>query len=224
MITDLFSRFDPVSSVNNISLNWFSSILGFIFIPLLFWSAPTRLTIAWSRVTTHLHREFKILLKAGSPGGTIIFTSLFVFIFLNNVLGLFPYIFTRTRHIAFTLTLSLPLWLAFIIFGWLNHINHIFAHLVPAGTPGALTPLIVLIETTRNIIRPGTLAIRLAANLIAGHLLLTLIGRVGPSLPITLRILLILSQILLLILESAVAVIQSYVFAALTTLYAREVN
>ena len=99
-----------------------------------------------------------------------------------------------------------------------------FAHLVPQGTPGPLIPFIVLIETIRNVIRPGTLAVRLAANIIAGHLLLTLLGSTGPSLSISLVTLLLISQILLLTLEAAVAVIQSYVFAVLRTLYAREVN
>ena len=98
-----------------------------------------------------------------------------------------------------------------------------FAHLVPQGTPAALIPFIVLIETIRNVIRPGTLAVRLAANIIAGHLLLTLLGSTGPSLSTSILTLLIIAQILLLILESAVAIIQSYVFAVLRTLYAREV-
>lgn len=99
-----------------------------------------------------------------------------------------------------------------------------FAHLVPQGTPAALIPFIVVIETISNIIRPGTLAIRLAANIIAGHLLLTLLGGTGPSLSLSILTLLIFSQILLLILESAVAIIQSYVFAVLRTLYTREIN
>jgi len=98
-----------------------------------------------------------------------------------------------------------------------------FAHLVPQGTPAALMPFMVLIETIRNVIRPGTLAVRLAANMIAGHLLLTLIGRTGPSLSSTLAVILVFRQVLLLILEAAVAVIQSYVFAVLSTLYASEV-
>ena len=98
-----------------------------------------------------------------------------------------------------------------------------FAHLVPQGTPAALIPFIVLIETIRNVIRPGTLAVRLAANIIAGHLLLTLLGNTGPSLSTSILVLLVIAQILLLILESAVAIIQSYVFAVLRTLYAREV-
>lgn len=85
-------------------------------------------------------------------------------------------------------------------------------------------PFIVLIETVRNVIRPGTLAVRLAANIIAGHLLLTLLGNTGPSLTLFLLNFLIISQVLLLLLESAVAIIQSYVFAVLRTLYAGEVN
>jgi F-type H+-transporting ATPase subunit a len=82
----------------------------------------------------------------------------------------------------------------------------------------------VCIETIRNIIRPGTLAVRLTANIIAGHLLITLIGNTGPSLSILFASFLVISQIALLILESAVAIIQSYVFAVLRTLYSSEVN
>jgi F-type H+-transporting ATPase subunit a len=99
-----------------------------------------------------------------------------------------------------------------------------FEHLVPQGTPTVLIPFMVCTETIRNIIRPGTLAVRLTANIIAGHLLLTLLGNNGPSLRYSLLRLLIVTQILLLILESAVAIIQSYVFAVLRTLYSREVN
>jgi F-type H+-transporting ATPase subunit a len=98
-----------------------------------------------------------------------------------------------------------------------------FAHLVPQGTPSALIPFIVIIETIRNIIRPGTLAVRLSANIIAGHLLLTLLGNTGNSISIIIVSILVFVQILLLLLESAVAVIQSYVFTILRTLYSREI-
>jgi F-type H+-transporting ATPase subunit a len=82
----------------------------------------------------------------------------------------------------------------------------------------------VCIETISNVIRPGTLAVRLTANIIAGHLLLTLIGNTGNSLSTFILTFLILAQIALLILESAVAIIQSYVFAVLSTLYSSEIN
>jgi len=224
MITNLFSVFDPISSVINLSLNWLSTFLGLIFMPALYWTIPTRWSLLWFKVIDTLHKEFKILLATSPAGRTIIFVRLFSLIVFNNSLGLLPYIFTRTRHLAITLSLSIPLWVAFILYGWINHTQHIFAHLVPQGTPAPLIPFIVLIETIRNVIRPGTLAVRLAANMIAGHLLLTLLGRTGPSLSISLVILLLTAQILLLTLEAAVAVIQSYVFAVLRTLYAREVN
>ena len=111
-----------------------------------------------------------------------------------------------------------------MLFGWIENYTHMFAHLVPKGTPGPLIPFIVLIETTRNIIRPATLAVRLSANIIAGHLLLTLLGNIGPLIPTASVSLLIITEILLMLLETAVSIIQAYVFRVLAVLYAREVN
>lgn len=224
MITNLFSVFDPSSSIFNLSLNWISTFLGLLFIPSIYWIIPSRYNIIWNNILLTLHKEFKTLLK-DSPhnGSSFIFISLFSIILFNNFLGLFPYIFTRTSHLTLTLALALPLWISFIIYGWFNHTQHIFAHLVPQGTPAVLIPFIVCIETISNIIRPGTLAVRLAANIIAGHLLLTLLGNTGPSISIIIVSLLLIGQIALLVLESAVAIIQSYVFAVLRTLYSREV-
>lgn len=225
MITNLFSVFDPSSSIFNLSLNWISTFLGILIIPSIYWLIPSRYHIIWNNILLTLHKEFKTLLgPIGHNGSSFIFISLFSIILFNNFIGLFPFFFTRTSHLTLTLTLALPLWLCFIIYGWLNHTQHIFAHLVPQGTPAVLIPFMVCIETIRNVIRPGTLAVRLRANIIAGHLLITLLGNTGPSLSYTLVTLLIIGQIALLVLESAVAVIQSYVFAVLRTLYSREVN
>nr|QLM01508.1 ATP synthase F0 subunit 6 [Palaemon elegans] len=224
MMANLFSSFDPLSSLANLPLNWASTLLAIIFMPYIFWAMPSRASLLWSSIMMILHKELKILLGPANPGGTLMFVSLFSLIVFNNFLGLTPYVFTSTSHLVMTLSLALPLWLASMLFGWLNQTQHMFAHLVPAGTPGALTPLMVLIETVSNVIRPGTLAVRLAANMIAGHLLLTLLGNTGPNFSQILLPVLLFSQFLLLILESAVAVIQSYVFAALSTLYTSEVN
>lgn len=225
MITNLFSVFDPSTSIFNFSLNWMRTIIGLILIPYVFWFLPSRTRFFWNSIIFTLFKEFKILLGENRKNGcSFIFISLFTLILFNNFLGLFPYIFTRTRHLTLTLTLALPLWISFIIYGWLNHTQHIFTHLVPQGTPRVLIPFIVCIETIRNIIRPGTLAVRLTANIIAGHLLLTLMGNTGNSLSYIILSILLIRQIALLILESAVAIIQSYVFAVLSTLYSREVN
>nr|UHJ18721.1 ATP synthase F0 subunit 6 [Pericoma sp. ZHK-2021] len=221
MMTNLFSVFDPSTTIFNLSLNWVSILLGLFFIPYMYWLMPSRYNIIWNNLLNYLHKEFKILLNNNK--NTFIFISLFTFILFNNFLGLFSYIFTSTSHLTLTLTLSIPLWLGFMIFGWINKTNHMFAHLVPLGTPAVLMPFMVCIETISNIIRPGTLAIRLTANMIAGHLLLTLLGNNGPILPTILVSILLVVQILLLLLESAVAIIQSYVFTVLMTLYSSEV-
>nr|AML26097.1 ATP synthase F0 subunit 6 [Staphylinidae sp. BMNH 1274257] len=220
-MSNLFSSFDP--STNFLSINWISTLLGILFIPSMYWLIPSRYNYIWIKILLILHNEFKILLTSKFKGSSLIFITLFSMILFNNFLGLFPYIFTSSSHLIMTLTLALPLWLSFMIYGWLNNTVHMFAHMVPQGTPPVLMPFMVLIESISNIIRPGTLAVRLAANMIAGHLLLTLLGNTGNSLSLIMINILIIAQLMLLILEMAVAIIQSYVFAVLSTLYSSEV-
>nr|QUB07167.1 ATP synthase F0 subunit 6 [Sagra femorata] len=222
MMANLFSSFDPATSMY-MSTNWMSTIIGIFIMPTMFWLIPSRLSVMWTTLIMTMHKEFK-LLSGPSKGGTLMFISLFSLIMINNFMGLFPYIFTSTSHMVMTLSLSLPIWMTFMMYGWLGNTVNTLAHLVPQGTPPMLMPFMVCIETISNIIRPGTLAIRLSANMIAGHLLLTLLGNTGPMLNIYLMNFLIITQIALLMLESAVAMIQSYVFATLSILYASEVE
>nr|QDP18117.1 ATP synthase F0 subunit 6 [Chrotogonus sp. TAMUIC IGC OR284] len=222
-MTNLFSTFDPSTSMFNLSMNWTSSMIGLLMIPSLFWLIPSRINIFWNKLNLNLHNEFKTLIGNKFNGTTFIFISIFSMMMFNNFMGLFPYVFTSTSHMVFTFSIALPLWVSFMLFGWINNTNHMLAHLVPQGTPPALMSFMVLIETISNIIRPGTLAVRLAANMIAGHLLLTLLGNTGPMISFNFLSILIFVQILLLMLESAVSLIQAYVFSILSTLYSSEV-
>nr|QIE12653.1 ATP synthase F0 subunit 6 [Compsulyx cochereaui] len=225
MMSNLFSIFDPTTNLFNLSINWISTFLGLSFLPYKFWFIPNRHSLIWNFILNKLHNEFKTLLKNKYfHGSTLIFISMFSFVLFNNFLGLFPYIFTSTSHLTLTLSISLPMWLSFMLYGWINNYQHMFMHMIPQGTPSILMPFMVLIETISNIIRPGTLAIRLTANMIAGHLLMTLLSSTGSNLSYMFIMILILIQILLMILESAVAVIQSYVITILSTLYSSEVN
>nr|ANJ70671.1 ATP synthase F0 subunit 6 [Stenus boops] len=221
MMMNLFSSFDPMTF--NFSLNWMSTLIGLFIIPSMFWMIPSRWSMIWLKMNYLLHFEFKNLVGSKFKGTTLIFISLFSLILMNNFIGLFPYIFTCSSHMTMTLALSLPLWMSFMIFGWYNNYIHMLSHLIPQGTPSILMPFMVCIETISNFIRPGTLAIRLSANMIAGHLLLTLLGNSGSSLSLLLLNILIFTQILLMILELSVSVIQSYVFSILSTLYSGEV-
>nr|WKU84003.1 ATP synthase F0 subunit 6 [Microdon globosus] len=224
MMTNLFSVFDPSSSMMNFSLNWMSTFMGFLFIPFMYWLTPSRYNLLWNKINLLLHKEFKILFINYNLGMTMMFISLFSMILFNNFLGLFPYIFTSTSHLTLNLTLSLPIWITFMLFGWINNTKHMFTHLVPQGTPGILMPFMVCIETVSNIIRSMTLAIRLTANMISGHLLLTLLGNTGMTSTNLFISFIILTQIMLMMLETAVSIIQAYVFSVLTTLYSSEVN
>lgn len=225
MITNLFSIFDPSTNIFNIPLNWLRTLIIIFIIPFSYWLTPNRYLIIYNKVIITLNNEFKILINPNLfKGRTLIFISLFTLIIFNNFLGLYPYIFTRTSHILINLRLSLPLWLRFLIYGWWNNTTNILAHLIPEGTPNILISFIVIIESIRILIRPGTLAIRLIANIIAGHLLITLIRSTAPFLTNIILIILLFAQIILLILETAVTIIQAYVFSILRTLYSNESN
>jgi len=226
-MSNLFSSFDPTVRIIGIDLilNWSSAIIGAIILPQGFWLVDSQPLKSVKLIISFLREELRAVLGAHSiPGCIFIYVSLFFFIFFSNFIGLMPYIFTCTSHLSMTLTLSLPLWLGRILISILLQYNSLIAHLVPSGTPGFLIPIIVIIETVRNIIRPATLAIRLAANMVAGHLLLTLLGSQGPNLAFVGLIGLVIALILLLLLEVAVACIQSYVFTILSSLYLGELT
>nr|AWV83787.1 ATP synthase F0 subunit 6 [Okanagana rimosa] len=220
MMTNLFSSFDPSTGI--FSMNWISTLLSMIYFPLMYWYFPNRYLTFLKTIMLTLRVEFNMLMGNKSFGSSLIFISLFMFIFYNNILGLVPYIFTSSSHLVFTMSLALPLWIIFMLFGWINNTNHMFCHLVPMGTPMILMPFMVCIETISNLIRPGSLAVRLMANMIAGHLLMTLLGNNSIESGFYLYFIIVI-QMMLMLFESAVCIIQAYVFTVLSTLYSSEV-
>nr|YP_010049489.1 ATP synthase F0 subunit 6 [Yuukianura szeptyckii]QPL15824.1 ATP synthase F0 subunit 6 [Yuukianura szeptyckii] len=226
MMSSLFSSFDPCSTSSFLPFNWISSLIILFLIPLQYWFISNRLNMLFSLMIQTLHKELKLLISSSfMNGSTILFISILLMIMFNNFMGLFPYIFTSSSHLVMALSLAAPLWLTFMFFGWIFNSKHMFAHLVPLSTPNLLMPFMVLIESISNVIRPGTLTVRLSANMIAGHLLLTLLGnQTSHSSNFFPLIFLLIIQVALLLLESAVAIIQAYVFTVLSTLYSNEVK
>nr|QKW88759.1 ATP synthase F0 subunit 6 [Idiocerus herrichii] len=217
-MTNLFSTFDPCTGI--MSLNWLSTMLMFIMMPYKYWLMSNKNSITINMIIKILHQEMKLIMPY--KGSTLMMMTLFMMIMYNNVMGLLPYIFTSSSHLIFSLSLALPMWMSFMLYGWLNKTNSMFTHLVPSGTPGVLMPFMVLIETISNLIRPGSLAVRLTANMIAGHLLMSLLGTNTISSTILLSMSMMIF-IMLMMFEFAVAMIQSYVFMTLTTLYSSEI-
>nr|YP_009681592.1 ATP synthase F0 subunit 6 [Dicyrtomina saundersi]QDO72013.1 ATP synthase F0 subunit 6 [Dicyrtomina saundersi] len=224
MMSNLFSIFDPTSSFKILN-NWVALFIVILVMTPKYWKSSFKFNTLIKKMLFTLHEEFKTIIgPTSSKGITSLLIMLFTFILVNNFLGLFPYIFNSTSHMTITLSLALPLWLALMLYGWMNYSMHMFAHLVPQSTPTALMPFMVLIETISNTIRPMTLAVRLMANMIAGHLLMTLLGNQAVGAPMLIMSMVVLAQMMLLALELSVSIIQSYVFSVLVTLYTSEIS
>lgn len=152
----------------------------------------------------------------------IIFTTFF-FILFSNLVGLVPGGFSPTGHIILTFTLGLGFNLGFLFIGLLNHGIKFFNLFVPQGAPKPLLPLIVVIEVISYCLKPFSLAIRLFANIMAGHTLLHILstfalGFFKAKNWIIIAIFFVL-LFLVSILEFGVAFLQAYVFVMLMSIY-----
>ena len=151
--------------------------------------------------------------------------TLFLFILIGNLLGVFPYFFTFTSHIAVTLALTLVVVIMTTLVGLIIHKLHFFSYFVPQGVPKALLLLLVPIEVLSYLSRVISLSVRLFANMMAGHVMLEvfgafvimlgsagLLGLLPAGLALGVNTILIGFELL-------VAVLQAYVFAILTCIY-----
>jgi len=151
--------------------------------------------------------------------------SLFMFILVANLMGMFPYFFTVTSHIIITAAMSIAVILVVLFYGLWRHKLHFFKLFVPSGVPVAILPFVVLIEVLSFLSRPISLSIRLFANMLAGHITLKVfagfviaLGSLG-AVGVAGAILPLLAAVALTALEFLVAALQAYVFAVLTCLY-----
>nr|QAB45804.1 ATP synthase F0 subunit 6 [Callosciurus finlaysonii] len=153
---------------------------------------------------------------------SLMLISLILFIGSTNLLGLLPHSFTPTTQLSMNLGMAIPLWAGAVITGFRHKTKASLAHFLPQGTPIPLIPMLIIIETVSLFIQPMALAVRLTANITAGHLLMHLIG--GATLVLTsisppTAMITFIILILLTMLEFAVALIQAYVFTLLVSLY-----
>ena len=151
--------------------------------------------------------------------------SLFMFVLVANLIGLFPYFFTVTSHIIVTFTLAILVIGTVVVYGFAKHGFGFLKLFVPHGVPGYLLPLVVAIEVISFVSRPVSLSVRLFANMLAGHITLKVfsgfvvslsalgaVGIAGSVLPLAMAV-------ALSALELLVAFLQAYVFAVLTCMY-----
>lgn len=187
------------------------------------WLIPRR----WQILIEIIYFNIQSIVKdsLGPPGKKYFpfVLSLFIFIGLLNILGLFPYIFTPTVHIVITFGLSLSILVGVTLLGIIKFKWDFLSIFMPGGAPLFLAPILIPIETTSYLSRALSLGLRLAANLTAGHLLFAIIS--GFTFTMLINGLFVLSlfpmliMLFITILEMAVAIIQAYVFSLLTTIY-----
>ena len=229
MVSNIFSSFDPALfsfyPLLRTSLFWVSPIIYSIIITTSFWMAQTRLSFLIKRPIIFIQDQVSRTLGTNIKGFSPALRTLFLIILLINLAGLVPYIFSLSRHLIFTLSFALPLWLILIISSLIYAPYTFFARLLPRGAPDWLNPFLVLIETTRNIVRPITLSFRLAANITAGHIVLTLIGVYGSAAifrSVTSFMVLFALQSFYILFELAICLIQAFIFCLLLSLYSED--
>nr|YP_009911479.1 ATP synthase F0 subunit 6 [Simosciurus nebouxii]QLD21961.1 ATP synthase F0 subunit 6 [Simosciurus nebouxii] len=202
-------------------------VILIIMFPIILFPSPNRLVN--NRLVSFQQWLMQLVLKQmmtmhNLKGRTwsLMLISLIMFIGSTNLLGLLPHSFTPTTQLSMNLGMAIPLWAGAVVMGFRHKTKASLAHFLPQGTPILLIPMLVIIETISLFIQPMALAIRLTANITAGHLLMHLIGGATlvltsistPAATVTFIIL-----VLLTILEFAVALIQAYVFTLLVSLY-----
>ncbi|MEM7269802.1 MAG: F0F1 ATP synthase subunit A [Pseudomonadota bacterium] len=151
-----------------------------------------------------------------------IFT-LFMFILFSNLLGMIPYSFTTTSHVAVTGVLAMAVFLTVVILGVVKNGLSFFGMFWVTSAPAALRPALALIEIISFFVRPLSHSIRLAGNMMAGHAVLKVFaglcamiiaGGLGP-----LAVLPLAAMVGITALELLVACVQAYIFAILTCIY-----
>nr|YP_010583760.1 ATP synthase F0 subunit 6 [Bathypolypus sponsalis]UXN83956.1 ATP synthase F0 subunit 6 [Bathypolypus sponsalis] len=225
MMVDIFSSFDDHNSTTMYlhSLTWMLSLWSLFFINSSLWITPSKMTSSFlipkQTINSQINRSF----SKNMGGFSLITSSLFLLIINFNLMGLIPYVFSSTSHLVMSFSLSFPLWMSLILSTYQNNPYSSLASLLPSGTPSFLIPFLPLIEIMSIMVQPITLAIRIAANISAGHIILTLIGNflsfslINISIITTSIVLMI--QVMYFIFEIGIAIIQGYIFSLLITLY-----
>jgi F-type H+-transporting ATPase subunit a len=159
------------------------------------------------------------------------FFYLFLFIRISNLIGILPYAFTITSHLSITFALSFIIWFSCLIIGFQDNGLGFFSLFFPRGIPFRLVPFLVAIELISYIFRSVSLALRLFANIVAGHILLDTLAlfihkMLFPATitfsSVIIAVLPFIMCIVLILFECVVAVLQGYIFVVLSRIYLKD--
>ena len=163
-----------------------------------------------------------IILDTMGQGGMKFFplvATLFLFILFCNLIGLIPGSYTVTSQIVVTAVFAIVVYGLSLVMGFVLHGGKFLGILVPPGTPAWLLPLMVPIELISQLARPISLAVRLFANMTAGHVILGVLFGLAISGGLLIGWLPFAFTIAMNGLEVGIAFIQAYIFTVLTCVY-----
>jgi len=144
--------------------------------------------------------------------------SLFMFFLVGNMLGLLPYSFTFTSHLAVTFGMAMVVFIGTTVIAFAKHGVKFFGFFLPHGTPIFVAPLLVPIEILSYFFRPISLALRLFANMTAGHTLLKVFGGFVVAMGVA-GVVPLVAVIAVTGIELIIAFLQAFVFTILTCIY-----
>lgn len=209
-------------------------LLVVLAISVIFWIGTSNRTLIPTKLQFVLEKLFFLIgdiVKTNSGKSAVeIFPymiSLFLFIMIGNIVGLFPFAFSFTSQLIVTVGMALGVFIASIIIGIYRQGFLYFRHFCPAGIPGYLIPFFIIIELMSFVFRPISLGIRLFANMVSGHIMIEVIAGFAVSIAsITIisyfAILPVVINILLNIFKLVVCMLQAYVFVVLSCMYLSE--
>ncbi len=151
----------------------------------------------------------------------LVFT-LFMIVLLGNLLGMLPYSFTITSHIIVTAALGVGVFLIVTVMGFVNHGWHFLSLFAPSGLPKFIYLILIPIEIISFLSRPITLAVRLCANMTAGHTVLKVFALFSVQMGIIMGLGPMIMNSMIVALELLVAVLQAYIFTILTCVYLKD--
>lgn len=225
MIIDIFSTFDPFT-ISIFSLNKTIFFLSISLLLLLshswFFTKHNQIFFLFNSIFKFIYTQISSTKRINIKGLPHLFTSVFLILITLNLRGIIPYIFRYTSHLVITLNIRFIIWRAIIISTFIYDFKSSTAHLLPRGAPQWLNFFLVFIETIRTLVRPLTLAFRLAANIRAGHIVISLIGIYLSVFIFKFNLTtlsLIITHFVYFLFELGICMIQAYIFCLLLTLY-----
>lgn len=159
-----------------------------------------------------------IMGKEGLPWLSFIAT-LFLYILTCNLLGLIPNSKTPTVLTGTTASWAIIVFITYHVVGIQRHGIKYFGSFVPSGVPKVMAPFMLVIEIVSHLARPFSLAVRLFANMLAGHTVLAIFTAMAISATWWLKIIPFAGVLVMLLFEIFVALIQAYIFAVLAAIY-----